>query len=364
MKVSVITLHRVYNYGSALQAFATQKIFEGFGFETEIIDYLTPDRTLIKTFLKPGADGALSGTKLLKYRIAKIGSLFLKELTFGRFVKRYLNLSKRYIVPEDLDRDPPIADVYVTGSDQVWNSDYNGVDRGFYLDFIPDEANRIAFVASFGKDELDDLEKDEITSYLKKYKALSVREDSAVKIIKALGIDNVVQLIDPTLQLPKDDWLKIASNRLVKEPYLVLMLLYNEDNHATEYARMIANKKGLKLVKLSWEMRKPALIDKLFTHRTPEDFLSLIANADFVVTNSFHGLAFSINFSRQFIIVPRKEYNSRIVSLLKLTGLESRLVQSTETAIQCSEELINYQPVDAILFLERKKAREYIASNI
>ncbi len=221
-----------------------------------------------------------------------------------------LNLTKRYVTADDLQRDPPEADLYVTGSDQTWNSQYNeGIDRGFFLDFLPDTARRIAFVSSFGKTELDKGEIEETKRLLRRYEKISVREDSAVKIMTDMGLEAPTHLMDPTLMLDKEEWLKIASPRLVKEPYLILMLLYNEDNHATEYARKIADEKGLKLVKISWEMKKPPLVDQLFTHRSPADFLSLFYYADFVVTNSFHGLAFLLNLEKQFIMVPRKAQN-------------------------------------------------------
>lgn len=360
MKISIITLHRIYNYGSALQAYATQRVFEEAGCKVEIIDYITPERTLLKTFLKPGAEGQLPFPKMVMYRTAKIGSLFLKEKTFGAFVRKNLKLSKKYITPSDLEKDPPEADIYVTGSDQVWNSKYNGIDRGFFLDFIPEDKKRIAFVASFGKEELDESETSKVSEYLKRYRAISVREDSAVQILDRMGITNAVQLIDPTLQLEKKEWLRIASKRLVKEKYLILMLLYNEDNHATEYARKIADEKGLKLVKISWEMKKPDLVDKLYTHRSPADFLSLFNYAEFVVTNSFHGLAFSINLEKQFVVVPRNEFNSRIDSLLRLCGLTERLVRSEEDAIAQSNITITYENVEQVLGKERSRARAYI----
>ncbi|MBR2924111.1 MAG: polysaccharide pyruvyl transferase family protein [Clostridia bacterium] len=356
MKIAIVTLHRVYNYGSALQAYATQKVFENRGYSTRIIDYITPQRTKWKLFWGKGAKNQ-SG---IAYRIAKVGSFFLKEKTFGHFVRTKLNLTKKYITVEDLEKDIPKADVYVTGSDQTWNSQYNeGIDRGFFLDFLPENTRRIAFVASFGKTKLDVNEVSETKRLLSRYEKISVREDSAVHIVSGLGLQAPVQLIDPTLMLEKSEWVAIASPRLVKEPYLILMLLYNEDNHATEYARKIADEKGLKLVKVSWETKKPFIVDQLFTHRSPSDFLSLFYYADFVVTNSFHGLAFSINFEKQFIMVPRNEYNSRIESLLRLTGLDNRLV-SEETQLCVINERIEYQPVREQLLIERKRAEEFI----
>ena len=344
----------MYNYGSCLQAYATQEVFKKHNVDVEIIDYITPIRT--KKNLLFGARNTS-----IHYKIGKAASIILKEMTFGRFIKKNFHLSKRYITDKDLKNDPPKADIYVTGSDQTWNSTYNqGIDRGFFLDFVSDDAKRISFVSSFGKEKLDPAEVELTAHYLKRYSAISVREDTAKIIVESLGIKGPVQLIDPTLQIPGDEWVRIASKRLIKEPYLVLMLLYQEDNHATEYARKIANEKGLKLVKISWELRKPKYIDKLLTHRSPADFLSLFYNANFVVTNSFHGLAFSINFGKQFIVIPRNEYNSRIDSLLRLFGLNERLVSSEEAAMIQANTIIDYSSIEHTLSYERKRASEFI----
>lgn len=356
-KAAIITLHRVYNYGSALQAYATQLIFEKAGFDSIIIDYITPERTFKRKLAALPPDVHFSVIKSVIYRIAKFISIIRKELTFGSFVRNKLNLSNKYITADDLEKDPPKADLYITGSDQTWNSFYNqGVDRGFFLDFLPDDSKRAAFVSSFGKEKLDDDEVDETKKMLNKYTAISVREDSAAQIIKNIGLAEPVQLIDPTLQIDKDEWSQIASKRLIKERYLVLMLLYNEDNHATEYARRIADLKGLKLVKLSWELKKPQQVDVLYTHRSPSDFLSLFKYADFVVTNSFHGTAFAINFERQFVVVPRSEFNTRIQSLLSLCGLEKRLVNTIDDAVDNSNQSIDYRNVKNIIENERRKA--------
>ena len=365
MKVALITLHRVYNYGTVLQAWSTQQVLEDAGHEVSVIDYITPSRTKKAIFLEPAANGNQRGLRKWAYRFFKLFSILLKEMTFGSFVQANLHLTKQYVTAEDLDNDPPKADVYVTGSDQVWNSKYNhGVDRGFFLDFLPEDAHRVAFVASFGATQLSAGEQKEIGRYVGRYQALSVRASSAQKILESLGRPDAVWLIDPTLQIRKETWISMASKRLVKEKYCILMLLYNEDNHATEYARKIANAKGLKLVKVSWEMKKPPMVDRLMTHRSPTDFLSLFYNADFVVTNSFHGLAFSINFEKQFVVVPRNEFNSRIESLLQLTGLEDRMVSSEQDALGAACREIAYKPVREVLERERERATEFIRENI
>lgn len=361
MKAAIITLHRVYNYGSALQAYATQVVFEKQGYDVQIIDYVTAQRTKARILRTSSAREPLSSGKKLLYRGARVISILLKELTFGTFVRKNLHLTRKYITADDLKVDPPQADLYVTGSDQTWNSQYNeGVDEGFFLAFVPKGKEKVSFAASFGMTRLEAEEIEQTAPLIAEYKRISVREASGLEVLRQLGRVDGVQLIDPTLQLTKDEWMRLASRRLVGEPYLVLMLLYNEDNHATEYARRIADKKGLKLVKISWEMKKPPLVDQLFTHRSPADFLSLFAHADFVVTNSFHGLAFSINLERDFVVVPRNEFNSRIESLLGLTGLTERLVSAEEAALAEAEQRIDYKKVNALLEGERQKAKEYI----
>lgn len=362
MKASVITMHRIYNYGSVLQTYATQKILEDFGFECEIIDYISPYRAKKPLFME--YPPSLEGKKLKRiiYYAAKIPSFALKDITFGGFIKKYIHLSKnQYITNDDILKAPPTADIYITGSDQVWNSKYNhGVDKSYYLNYAALGAKKIAFVSSFGKSELEENEINEIKPMLKTYSAISVREDSGVEILSEMGIDSVC-LIDPTLQIEKQDWMLLSSKRLIKDKYLLLFLLYNEDNGATEYAVKIAQEKGLKVVKLSWELKKPEGVDKLFTHRKPQDFLSLFSNADFVVTNSFHGVAFSINLNRQFVFVPRSEFNDRIMSLLRKTGLENRVVKSGNY-LDISMQSINYEPVNRILEEERKTAKRFLTN--
>lgn len=359
-KAGVITMHRIYNYGSVLQTYATQVILENAGLQCEIIDYISPYRTKKTLFLE--YPPRLEGKKLKRmiYYIAKVPSFGIKDLTFGGFIKKYLHLShKRYITNQDLLANPPCADLYLSGSDQVWNSKYNhGVDGSYYLNFVGSSAKRFAFVSSFGREKLSEEEKKAVMPMFQQYDLISVREDAAVEILSDMGIQSLC-LIDPTLQLKKSDWEQLASKCLVKEKYLLLFLLYNEDNGATKYAIKIAKKKGLKVVKLSWELKRPAGVDFLFTHRKPQDFLSLFEYADYVVTNSFHGVAFSINLNRQFVFVPRSEFNSRIESLLRVTGLTNRMMDPSKGE-DPSQIWIDYKQVNHILEMEREKANRFV----
>lgn len=359
MKVAIITLHRVFNYGSVLQTYATQRIFEKLGYNVEVIDYITEQRTNKRLFLSVPDFIKQDVVHRCVYIGMKSVSVLLKKRSFGGFLKKYVNLSEQqYITANDIEKNVPKANVYVAGSDQIWNSVYNeGVDRGFFLDFIQGK-KKISFASSFGKSELESWEIDIVKKYLSEFSSISVRETQAVNILNELGIKSTC-IVDPTLQLRKEEWIRLASKRLVKEKYLLLMLLYNEDNGATEYARKIADKKGLILVKLSWELKKPVMVDKLMTHRSPEDFLSLFYHADFIVTNSFHGLAFSINLNKEFAVFPRSEYNSRIESLLCITGLSNRMIRED---IEEPLPTIDYAEVNSLLEIERQKAQDFLTA--
>lgn len=350
-------MHRIYNFGSILQTYATQKIFEKHGFDCEIIDYVSPNRKKLSLFFDCPEKFKNNIAKRIIYYIGKIPSFILKDITFGGFLRKYINLSKnRYYSFDELKRNPPIADYYVTGSDQVWNSKYNGgVDKSFYLKFANDNANKIAFVASFGNTQLSDEENNAIKPMLQEYNYLSVREDSAVDILSNIGLNSIC-LVDPTLQISKEEWQKISTKRIEKSKYLLLFLLYNEDNGATEYAQKIAKERDLKIVKLSWELKKPSGVDKLYTHRRPQDFLSLFNYANFIVTNSFHGVAFSINLNKQFAFVPRCELNGRIESLLRLTGLSKQKVNDFNISVP----FVEYKEVNEILNKERQKADRFL----
>ena len=359
-KVKVVTLHRVFNYGSVLQAYATQKAVESVGAECEIVDYITEQRT--KRALKKKYE--IHGLRGLVYYLLRCVSIGIKWRTFDRFIKKNIAVtSRQYISTDDLRKSPPLADIYMTGSDQVWNSKYNeGIDHGFFLDFGDEETRRVAFAASIGQDKLEEREKPEIARLLSKYAIVSVREKSAVDIVRDLTGREPTLIIDPTLQLDASEWTKLESKPLMKKRYVLLMLLYNEDNGATDYARKVADRLGCELVKISWDLTKDRRIDRLFTHRSPVVFLSLMHHAEYVVTNSFHGTAFCLNYNKRFSVIKRNEMQTRIDSILQLTGLTSRLVEPGAGTAELSEvdAEIDYDRVNAVLSEERTKAKDFL----
>ncbi|AOS98779.1 hypothetical protein ESP131_00030 [Exiguobacterium sp. U13-1] len=167
-------------------------------------------------------------------------------------------------------------------------------------------------------------------------------------------------VLDPTLVLSKKEWEHYLNPKKSnnKKKYLLLFLIYNEDNNATKYAREIADEKGLEVVQLNWKPVKKDGVDKIVLYKTPFEFLKYIRDADFIVTNSFHGTAFAINFNKEFVTVARKEFNTRLENILEDFNLKHRYVEK-EFKISKLKETINYDEVNNILDEKRLESNYF-----
>lgn len=356
MKISVITLHAVVNYGSALQTYATQKIFERMGLQTQIIDYRREailQRSVSQILRSGGSLGAKLKGLLLK------PSYDRGRKVFDAFLAEKLNLTeRRYTYDEDFERWPLTSDIFCTGSDQVWNSGWHdGVPRPFYLSFVK-EGRKISFAASFGTDRLPEAEKPTVRELLGSYDAISVREADGLKILQDLGFSDAVHVLDPTLAVDTETWLAISQRRVVREKYILIYQLCN-NSEFDRYAVRLAKKKGLKLIRLCIrydQLRKPGHGIVL---PPVEDFVSLVRHAEYVLTDSFHCTAFSIMLHKQFVSFYPNRYASRLKSILELTGLRDRLLDDY-TDIDAVDRTVSYDGIDAVLAAERKKTMDYL----
>ena len=364
MKIGLITLHSVDNFGSVLQTYATVSILNRLGHSVEIINYIRPQDRISVPIVATLKNPDYSLIKKSYSMIYKSLEKPLCRLITLKFLHRYLNLTRRYNSFEELKSDPPMSDVYITGSDQVWNSNYNeGINKAYFLEFAPESKKRIAFSASFGVDELKKNEQSETAKLFKKYHAISVRESSGLEILKKIGISNAKHVLDPTLVLNKSDWSKLAKPYKSEYPYL---LLYTVDGaislRASAYARKIARKKNLQIFQVtigSFRHGAPGC-NKYFFMRSPETFLSLLMGADFVVSVSFHGTAFSVNFEKQFISIMPDYYQSRVKSLLSLTGLKNRAVYSDDHDVDSLLSPIDFGPVTNRIQTERENSITFL----
>lgn len=352
---SLITIHVGFNFGSVLQTIATVRILESLGLNVSVIDY-RPDRVTTKRYF---SDALKSPLKFL-WRMIYSPVYFNNRRIYSGYLKKHVKLTNPIYPKDDFVKVCPKSDYYISGSDQIWNSIHNeGFDGHYYFEGLPKDVTKIAFSSSIGRTKISSEELEHMRLLLQSYSSISVRENSAKELLSEIGIDSV-QLLDPTFMLSKEQWGKYMSKRIVDDSYLLLYLPYNIADADVLYqsAHNIANAKGLKLVTFSWSIKSNKRVDKTVKFSTPGDFLSLFNYADYVITNSFHGTAFSINLNKQFSAFMPSAFSTRITSILKLTGLEDRLSNKVIDANLL--KLIDYNPVNQILYSERSRAHEFL----
>ena len=354
IKIDVITLHAVQNYGSVLQALATQEILKQHGCDVTIIDYIRKDvryENLVKKW---------SGGNPIK-ALAIIPTILRWKNVFQSFTKKYLDLSENtYTTEDDFENYPLDADAYCTGSDQVWNSKWNnGILPCLYLSFVPNDKYKFAFSASFGQSKLSTEEINKTKPYLEQYNRISVRESEAKVILdEQYNIKNSVHLVDPTLCVSGDFWRKYETPRKIKDDYILIYNL-NRSKEFDRYAVELSKRTGLKLVRFCtrydqfYRPGKSMLVPEVF------DFISLIDNAKFVLTDSFHATAFSLNLHTEPICVYPKEFGGRLESILKQTNTTQRHIDNYGD-FDVVNRAVDFEQVDEILSVERKKASIFI----
>lgn len=359
MKQAVlITIHLGSNFGSILQTVATVLVLRKMQHKAEVINYI-PDRC---TWMRYFKDRILHMRDTIKM-FATIPVIALNKHLYHSYLHKYVAVSKPIYDSDDFTTVCPKADIYVTGSDQVWNSIHNeGLDRHYYFDGFPKGTIKIAYSSSIGRESLDEQEYKEVKRMLGSYKAISVREASAKILIESMGYE-ATHLLDPTFMLDRENWRKYMGQRKIKQPYVLVYLPYNIHDKSLIYqtVRKLATDKGLKVVTFSWGIRPDKFADKTIFFANPGDFLSLMYYADYVVTNSFHGTAFSVNLNKQFWVYMPTGFGTRIQSILDLCHLQDRLLQSDE--VLSDDKMarhIDYAPVNSILNAERQKAYDFL----
>jgi hypothetical protein len=218
-----------------------------------------------------------------------------------------------------------LADIYIAGSDQIWNTLFqNGRDAAFYLDFAPSSAKRISYAASFATEDVADKYRPFVCKMLQNFDAVSIREQCSLPLLASLGRTDGVAVCDPVFLLTREQWENVLPQDRIREKYL---LVYDTEfsSKVKEIAKRIAEEKNLKLYNVS--ASRIGYADKDLWTSSPIDFVQLIRDASYVVSNSFHATAFSLIFERDFCVVNRSEgINERMKSLLSDYKLDERLV--------------------------------------
>jgi ABC-type oligopeptide transport system ATPase subunit len=278
---------------------------------------------------------------------------------FDLFTREYLNVTRKsYESFEELSSKSPDADVFFAGSDQIWNTAHNhGKDPAFYLDFVPSNSVRASYAASFSIPEVPDEYKTFVKTKLDKFDAISVREWTGLNILESLNVKGGIVVLDPVFLLVRERWNELASES-TKEKYI---LIYDQENnpYIKDTAKRLAREHGLKIYAIR------SLYPMSYAHHRiidagPREFLGLIKNCEFCLTNSFHCTAFSLIFQKEFFTFKRKheKVNSRMVDLLESVGLKERMYTNYDAVQNTSK--IDYEKVHGFLSDKLTASKQYI----
>lgn len=378
--VGLITVMRA-NYGSVLQTFALYNIINQLGYECIIINHNYPTSYHLKNAI--GNEYHPSQNILNpKVFIRKITSLIKHIIRFylkkkfpqdncKKLLETFLHDCTLTPICYDKDSillDPPIFDIYMTGSDQVWNPRYCYKDYSFLLNFTGDNQKRIAYAASFGSKELLPEFKDDYSKLLNRYSFISTRERSGIKIIKELTGKEAKYCLDPTMLLTKDTWHKFSNHntKLKNEKYI---LCYIQNYAFTPYPyvdkliKRVKKLTGYKVKIITQDVYDIVKGYEVQYNVGPKDFLDLYENSSFVIACSFHAIVFSLIMRKPFaaIMNNKKTNDDRQDNIIKEFGLEQYAYKvGSPLPKDLKELLIDYTAIDKKLKELRESSLNYL----
>ena len=348
-EIGIITCHDVYNFGATLQAYALSKYISEYYKTCRIINYVPDYLYHLVDFMK--VDALKWKTSFLRrciYRLYVLPynlSLLPKYWVFKDYLRSHIRLTKKYTSYSALAKEMPFFDAYICGSDQIWNSIAFpcGEDPAYYLAFAGNHSKKLSYAASFGAKEISGIGRGLIDRYLPGFTALSVREKSGEEILRSHGLDSIT-ILDPVFLLPSEEWRTQKAKLVLPEKY-ILVYGYDNSSDMETATRAFSEKLACNVIHLHPDYRSAG----------PKEFLTLIDNAQLVITSSFHAVAFSVILHTQFIAVKTKNEAlfERILNILEICGLQDRIYGSHYGTI-------DFNSVDRRMQPEIEKAKKFL----
>ena len=342
MKTAIITFQDAQNYGAVLEAYALKSVVSEYS-DTTILNYFNP--YFHRNTTGQGINYVIKS--LLKYHSSRI-----KSAKFDIFQQQYLTGTQKCLQRGDLLHEDLHFDCYITGSDQVWNLECSGNDTTYFLDFVK-HGRKCSYAASLGNSQVKD--NGFFQKYLRGYYAISVREESGRDMLQRATHKDIKVVLDPTLLLNKEEWAKIFD--LDFEEQYVLVYEVVTGHQLFEQAKAFAKSVNMPLVCIT-DTSKLRIGAKVIKSAGPREWLELFAGAAYVFTNSFHGLAFSLNFNKQFfveLLPPPAKRNTRIIEMLNQVRVKQRKASAYATC-----EHLDYNEVNKRVALLRTESMNYI----
>lgn len=368
MKIALLSFHNAANYGAALQAYALQHALEQMGHDCEYINYLNDERRnhYSLSYLFWDAVKKRNFSAAAKFLV---GAPFLiaRKMKFNKFYRSYLHVTKWvYRNSEEAAKLNPFYDRFIVGSDQVWNPDNNGDDSAFLLDFVKDDKKKISYSSSFGIARIDEEHRGIYKDNLNKFKSLAVRESIGRDIIKELTGRDAKVVLDPVMLLSKEQWLSLVPRERKIRKYIFSYT--NRDSQITDFFKTGFRLEGMKHYVLSRYTKPRDFMSRSVSVKywmSPLEFISVISNAELVVTASFHCLAMSIVLNRPFvaILTGDKGKDERPLNILRALNLESRVLTPTMTTTDIQKP-IDWEEVNELIKDLKESSIDYLIKAI
>ncbi len=382
-KIGIVTIHNSPNYGACLQSFALFYFLKKNGYDCEIIDIARPthsDYIASKKYKILTKNKKHKFSKNLFRKLREIYNPKNKELIPLQFESELSNrkekfnnfnsqiqLSKRYSNLDDLYDHPPLYDIYITGSDQVWNPGNKYPVEPYFLTFVPLGANKISYAHSLGIISLPKFIIKKYKNWLSSYDYLSIREIEGNDLLTKITHSNIEVVLDPIFLIEIEYWKSISPIFKQKNKYILCFCL-GKNKKLISYANKISKELNFDLIILSGCIQDIKSTEYKFIYNAgPEEFIGWIKHAEIVLTDSFHASAFSLLLSKNFysFLLPNKR-GSRITNLLNLFSLSEHILNSNlnQTGKELQKHSINRYDLDIKIIEEQNKSRKYLLDAI
>lgn len=382
-KIGIVSCYFQHNYGSMLQALATQMALDKLNYENETVDISGFNHEIKKAKLLYFAKASLTSDILLS-KLGMAKNVLIKKFSkneyaamsriraekFDDFSKKWFRKSPKYTSKKELgDSCKENYSSVLVGSDQLWLPGNIAADY-YTLNFVPETVNTIAYATSFGQSSLPKDSARKAALFLKKIRHIGVREESGQKLVKELAGRDVPVVCDPTLLFTGEEWLSIQKDEpIVEDKYILCYFLGNNPPHR-EFAKRLRQATGCKIVALT-HLDEFVKSDEGYADETPynvdpADFLNLIRNATYVCTDSFHCSVFSMLYKKVFFTFRRyarktkSSTNSRLDTLFRLAGVSERILEGTEDIQKCLSMEIDYDSVHQNFAKIREESYQYL----
>lgn len=362
-KIKIITFHSAENAGASLQCYALQEMLKRMGCDVQIIDYQPlylkeQYKIFINPFKHAKKENFLKSFLAFLFQNIYFVRRLKRKKKYKKFREQYLTLTREYTNVEELRNSPPIADVYICGSDQIWNTNLTGgkFDPAYFLDFGSAEVKRFSYAVSIGKKLLPN-EIDAIIDLTNGFKGISFRENSTKDIfLPHVPNEKIFSCVDPTLLLNAKDWEDCMPSRNLKNNEYILVYGLEPDERFQLILDMVKEKfSNVNVMDISQcNLKLKNKTQRKFDF-SPNEFLSFIHDAEFVITNSFHCTVFSVIFQKNFYTIPHSKSSNRMRDFLENFKLSNRLYKGQDL-----QWIVRYDDLDDLIMKYRKKSIQYL----